>query len=61
MREIDTLFEKVAMSRNEVLKHLTDIARGDVKDSDLSSRLSALDKLAKYHQLTTTTQVKNMA
>jgi phage terminase small subunit len=49
---IQSKFTINAMSANETLHHLSDIARGTVKDSDLGSRLRALDLMAKHHNLT---------
>lgn len=57
-RAIAIEFEKHAMPKNEVLYHLSNIARGDVKETTLGDRLRALDMLAKYHNLTNTTQLK---
>lgn len=57
-KAIQSRFSETAMSSNEVLHHLSDIARGAVKDVDINQRLKALSELAKYHNLTNTTQIK---
>jgi phage terminase small subunit len=49
---IELKFSENSMSANEVLKHLADIARGDIQGVDINNRLKALDLMAKHHNLT---------
>jgi phage terminase small subunit len=50
---IDERLNELGMGASETLAHFAQIARGLVKDSDISHRLRALENIAKYHNLTT--------
>jgi len=51
MKAIEEYFALNAMSANETLSRITEIARGKHKDSDINSELRALDLMAKHHNL----------
>lgn len=53
LQYISDHFESNVMSANEVLSHLTDVARGVDPDASVGERINALKELAKFHQLTT--------